>query len=696
MPGTKVKLTPPVKGFTDVPAFEDAPDGFFIAGQNVRPFDPLTRRLRLAQRPGLSKWNSTNFGGAHPIQFARHTNLNSDHTLLTLSQLPFWPTLAGNFNDGVGAMTVSAAPLAASMTFIVDYTPTAPYNTSIDIKAGTTTGGLLWGLEVLVKVDSAGNPTYSSTVTRNDGTVPHTNSGTWTLPTAGIAVRITAVFTPLKIILTLTNASTGATIATNTNDQTTTGGWAQTWDALNYATLTPAIVNGALVAAGRWVTLPVPLAHTTNDIADSTFIIGQNGQAWLGDPVNGFTGTGTVFNTSGEVSCVDAFGKAYVVDGTNIIVIDIKTQTHTVLTATAGTLPANCRLITLYRGRLVFTRSTGDPYNWFMSAVNNPLDYNYSSLAPDGAVSGNDADAGRVGDLITALIPFADTYMVMGCPDSLFIMRGDPKAGGTIDLLSAQVGITGPEAWAQGPDGTIYFMSRHGLYRMVNGGQPVAMSLGRVNKTLAAVDLTLYSFKLAWDGSNDCLWITAVPALTGLPQLNFVWNATVDGFFPDTYPAAIGPACLASATGFGGSLLGNQRRIILVCGSNGYIYVPDDNNFADDGTAIDSRCTFPPFKLGDGDTLGRVIATRFNWGTITEAFAVRYAYHVGNQPQDAAEAGESHSNTFSGTGGYQSIDRARVRGGALCVSVGGQGVAGTTWSLESALTEFVPAGRMRT
>jgi len=297
------------------------------------------------------------------------------------------------------------------------------------------------------------------------------------------------------------------------------------------------------------------------------------------------------------------------------------------------------------------------------------------------------------------MIPYSDTYMVIGGPTSIYVMRGDPKAGGSIDLISNQVGILGPQSWAQGPDGTIYFMSRHGLYKLQPGGLPDPMTLGRVNQTLAQIDLTVYQFNLAWNGDDDTLWIVAVPLAQGTPQLVMVWDSKLDSFWIDNYPAAMGPACIAAVTGTGGALVGANRRILLVGGWDSYVRTPDANNFNDDGSAINTNIRFAPLKLGDGDSLGKVNAARFEWGmNVGGGFLVNYDYFVANQPQEAANplAVSAHTGSFTPSGGYQSLDRTRVRGGAFCLQLSKTGALGNTWSFESALLEVTGGGRMRT
>src|SRR5690606_29851668 len=125
-----------------------------------------------------------------------------------------------------------------------------------------------------------------------------------------------------------------------------------------------------------------------------------------------------------------------------------------------------------YRGRIVMAGLKEEPHNWFMSKAGDPFNWDYSppSPSPLQAVAGNNSNVGEVGDLISAIAPFQDDVMFMAGITSLWIMRGDPMLGGSIDNISRKVGIVGPDAWTTDAEGNMYFMAQTGLYRIAYGG----------------------------------------------------------------------------------------------------------------------------------------------------------------------------------------------------------------------------------
>lgn len=719
MPAQKIKVPLPLKGFVDVSSFEQTPGEYAVQALNVRPFDPITRRLRISQRAGFSKW-AVQFGAGQPIQFVRQTNLAqaaSPANVTTVYTFPDFQLQDGSYNVPAGVpvafpfyrLNIAGGRINGGGLANITYSETLPatygttrYDVGATINRGNSAAGvdvtfkavsgakryagLQWSSEVHVKIAANGTATWTANLTNNAGNST-TSSGNITGNYTAADSQFLVSFLPGQAIIT------GGQIIGNITYNPAAN---QTFGA---AELTIATIGANTTVAADYQAVSIPAIgyHPSSDLSNPVYLVAQNGGLNIGDPIGGFTTLGGIFNNTGEISCVDVFGKAYVVDGTHIVVVDLTAKTSTALTASNGTLPSNPRLATLYRGRLVLSRTAGDPWNWYMSKIGDPTNWNFADLSPDGAVSGNDADAGRVGDIITALIPFADTYMIIGCPSSVYVMRGDPKAGGSIDLLSNQVGITGPLAWTQAPDGTVYFMSRKGLYKIPRGAmQCIPLSEGKVEKYFSVIDLATFQFELGWNGDDNTVLIAPVPTLQGSPQQAIIWDSRTEGFWPDVYPYGMGPACMAPAIGKGGALVGSNRRVLLIGGWDGVVRIPDQNNFGDDGSAITTLVRFAPVQMGDGDTLGKVMAARFNWGEPFDNFSVTYDYFVGNQPQDAALAfTSSHTKAVGGQGGYQTLDRQRVRGGAFCLQLSNS-LFGTTWSIESALIEVTAGGRMRT
>lgn len=83
------------------------------------------------------------------------------------------------------------------------------------------------------------------------------------------------------------------------------------------------------------------------------------------------------------------------------------------------------------------------------------------------------SEAGEIGGNVTALIPHKDAYMLAATSSSLWAVRGDPVADGSLQNISRDVGIVGPRAWCRDHLDRYYFLSSHGLYTASASGDGV-------------------------------------------------------------------------------------------------------------------------------------------------------------------------------------------------------------------------------
>lgn len=170
-------------------------------------------------------------------------------------------------------------------------------------------------------------------------------------------------------------------------------------------------------------------------------------------------------------------------------VYDPFTNALSILEATAGQVPTGCPLVCRYLDRLVVAGAEIAPHVWYMSRQGDPADWDYSQTDNQRAMAGTSSEAGVPGSPITAMVPHSDDYLVMGCRNSLWRLRGDPAYGGSLDALSHTVGIVGPKAWCLGPAGELIFLSLDGLYALPPGGDSVPVSLSRESLPQEFLDL---------------------------------------------------------------------------------------------------------------------------------------------------------------------------------------------------------------
>lgn len=289
----------------------------------------------------------------------------------------------------------------------------------------------------------------------------------------------------------------------------------------------------------------------------------------------------------------------YYVDGTRYKRYDAYNNVTEDWTASSGSLPSDvnletARLIETWHGRTVLAGLRSDPQNWFMSAVNDPRDWNYSptSTSESQAVAGNNSPAGKVGDAITSLVPYSDDVLLIGGDHSIYAITGDPMAGGRIDLISESIGMAWGRPYCKDPAGVLWFFSsRCGIYRMVPG-QLLERVSQPIDEKLAAINLATNIVRMAWDDRQQGLHVFIAPLAAPGATTHYWFDARNKAWFPDVFadtdhdPKAVYVFDADDP---------NDR--VLVLGSwDGYLRTFGADAQDDDGTPIDSYVLLGPLQ----------------------------------------------------------------------------------------------------
>lgn len=403
---------------------------------------------------------------------------------------------------------------------------------------------------------------------------------------------------------------------------------------------------------------------------------------------------------TGAIPMATSFnGAFYFVDGIVSRVVDVPSASVSDWLATAGTLPGNCRLIALYRGRIVLARqesSPADPTIYYMARTGDPNDWDFGAdPQPTTPVAGNNGKVGQPSDAITALAVWEDDFLVFGCATSCYIMEGDPGYGGTVQLLTAETGIAGPRAFTFDHKGALYFVGASGLYRIAKGTrEPELVSSRRLAFALDRINLDTNLIQLTFDAAKRHVHVWVTP-MDGSVGSHWVYDAVADSFFRDEYPASFGPfsACNINGTS-------DELRRWIIGGSDGYLRRPSDTAMGDDDgetgeAAIDSWVEFGPFSLADGQVESMCTELGAEIGEHTTA-PVTWHWFTGQSAQEVAEqdfGSEVVSGSWGGgssvPNGFQDQVSLRERGGYHKLRIR-QTSAVATWQLES-ISHFLSA-----
>lgn len=371
-----------------------------------------------------------------------------------------------------------------------------------------------------------------------------------------------------------------------------------------------------------------------------------------------------------------------------------------------GAMPDQGTLGCLYLGRCVIAGDEDYSHQWYMARQANPWDWAYIANDAQSPVAGGNSDAGEIGDIIKALIPYRDEYLVFGCATSMWVLRGDPAAGGMINELDLTVGIFGSESHCFDGDGNLYFLSDAGDVRMLpagfgkiqNSSKPVLPNLSKdeqLDPTLHRVTMgydidrhgIVISITLLSDGSNSCYW----------------YDLSTGGFYPESYDSTCGAYSI-----FYYAANNDEYRHLLLGSRDGYIRQFNDTTKNDVTTSsvstIDSYMTLPVLKSENDDNailLNSITVTNAggaSGGSASDTDGVDLEIFKANDVETLIENirdGDTplHDVTLSGTGRKNRV-RRRTRGHSIALRFHND-AAGEAWAIEKVAGELSEKGRIK-
>jgi hypothetical protein len=375
-------------------------------------------------------------------------------------------------------------------------------------------------------------------------------------------------------------------------------------------------------------------------------------------------------------------------------------------TDTYGSMPSKAYLGCNYRGRAVLAGHPAYPYQWYMSRQGNPWDWNYATNDAQSPVAGNSADAGEIGDIVRALIPFKDQYLIFGCANSLWYLRGDPAISGAIDSLDRTTGVFGANSWCFSPD-SLFFWGTGGIYecKLGEGGpsRPVLLtgfSLPNIIKD-EAVDPSTHRIIMGYDRKRVGI-VISITTLADGTNSNYWYDLRTEGFFPESYPEE----CAAYSMVYYDAN-DNDYADLLLGGRDGYILKFSDTAKNDDigvsDEAISSNCVLPITKLSEQeDKEGKVTSMTIvtaggaSSGVFGDTDGVSYERHAGDDAETVLENivdGDTafDSGTLTGTGRKNRI-RDRIRGMFLGLKLYNN-TASQSWAIDEVQVDVKEAGR---
>jgi hypothetical protein len=373
----------------------------------------------------------------------------------------------------------------------------------------------------------------------------------------------------------------------------------------------------------------------------------------------------------------------------------------------SGAMPVKAYLGAWYRGRAVLAGNPNDPHQWYMSRQLNPFEFAYVSGDAQTAVAGTNADAGKVGDIVRALIPFHDDYMFFGCASSMHYLQGDPAVGGELHSLDDFTGIFGAQSWCFDELGDLYMFGNDGISRIKRGSIYIEnISQFSIPKLLEdeAANPTTHRIVLGYDKRRDGI-VISITRLSDGSNSNYFYCIKAQGFFPETYPNE----CGAYSMIYYPSNVPADADLLMGC-KDGHIRAFKDSAKDDDIGATDqtivSECLMPIQDLDaeSDDGRGRLTTTTIvtaggtTGGSHADTDGLTAEVHVNDDAETLVEAVQDgalplHTVTLLGSGRHPRI-RNRARAKYLGILLRNS-TAGQTWALGKLSIGSKKAGRIK-
>lgn len=366
--------------------------------------------------------------------------------------------------------------------------------------------------------------------------------------------------------------------------------------------------------------------------------------------------------------------------------------------ASKGAVPQGCPLVCLYRDRVILG---GADHVWYASRQGDPTDWDFGADMNDlgRAVAGQVERAGHIGEPLTAIIPHGDSILTLASMNAMWALRGDP-ADGSLAVLSTEIGIVAPQAWAMAPDGLLAFVSCDGVYVATPGERPARFSAERLPQHLQDIDPACHTITMAYDANERGFHLFVTPNTAGAladPAIHWWIDIERKALWPVTLPTGMQPVAATRVSRTAG-----LAEIVFGC-RDGYLRKFSRQASDDDGTPFQSHVLLGPFRM-TSDDISDAMLTEVHGILAANVDTVQCGVIVGDSAEECADravediegAMRGHEPThararYSLTELRNKVFRPRARGVWAVVWLSST----TPWALETVAVTIAQLGRIR-
>jgi hypothetical protein len=429
----------------------------------------------------------------------------------------------------------------------------------------------------------------------------------------------------------------------------------------------------------------------------NVFVVTPGATSWT--PTINMTGASPPLNFTGLVYSAPNNQKLWFADGINYCYYDPSQNTvfpwnAALVDASGNPLSGNAlpvdvdgntpRLIVTWRGRTVLSGLIKDPQNFFMSATSDPTNFDYEPQFPNAAqaVAGNTGPLGYIGDVVTSMCPYTNDILIFFGDHTIYMLQGDPLAGGTLVLVSNEIGGQFGICWCMDGYGTIYFVSnRMGVYSFVPGSLPQRISQP-IESLLLNLDTGFNNFRLQWDDRFQGFHLFCTPLLAPGTTTHFFWEARTQAWWQQQYGSdEFDPLCCVT---YDGNTPGD--RVPLIGSWDGYVRAIDPTATTDDGIAISSQVVIGPLLTPNFDDM---LIKDLQGILGISSGTVNYAVYAGFTAEQALSNTPMATGTLSA--GLNYTDFIRTAGHAIYIEL----TSTSAWAMEAIRVRVATQGKVR-
>ena len=409
-----------------------------------------------------------------------------------------------------------------------------------------------------------------------------------------------------------------------------------------------------------------------------------------------------------ETACLSDFGSCAVFDGRLIQTSLTNTYPLWVLLDTPGPgtaindadSPENCGLVAVWNGRVFLAGVSIAPNTLYASKVGSfhqANDWDTTETGAGAAYSNAGDDVGQISEPITSLIPHNRDCFLVGCVDSIYVIRGNPKSGGQIYRLSDESGPVMNTAWCKDSADNTWILTRQGLSRIPSGcGQPPeSVSKSVIPNELVGLDpgVSNAKYSLVYEDRFQGIHIIG---WTGSEPLAWFYDLQAGGFWRQEY-AQSGSSANQVQVGWDFPSVSSTSRGSCVLANFGTdCWIMDTS---DDTEEIDSYLWLGPIPVGEPNQQGimhSIMAT-----LAEESGDIAWSVYIADSAQEAfnqdVDPGVTVAPDFTGEnwdrGGLNFEQYPRLRGSVFYLKL--EDVSNSTWSIEEITTKITALSKRR-